>query len=99
MAFRVGQKVVCIWDDWSCLNGPEDVSLPKPRKGEVYTITDICDPLVAEGPCLKLAEMKSHCRFAARRFRPVHDTDISIFTKMLEPEPNAPVRKPVKAEG
>lgn len=90
MAFRIGQKVVCV-------DARARISLYRawiyndaPVEGRVYTISAI---VLDEGEdCLVLLEhprspRSQHSGFAARRFRPVVErkTDISIFTKMLKP--------------
>jgi len=89
MAFRVGQKVVCVDDsDWvaSLLNMPN-----RPVRGRVYTVRglyenaiyleEISNPPQARW---KNGDVAEAC-FFARRFRPVVErkTDISAFTKML----------------
>jgi hypothetical protein len=85
MAFRVGQKVVCVNDEPSRFTGfPTNV-----KKGGVYTITKTF--LHPRGvPCVLLKEIevpRQHLGYDASRFRPVGErkTDISIFTAMLNP--------------
>ncbi|CDM57650.1 putative predicted protein [Rhizobium favelukesii] len=87
--FRVGQKVVCVVDEWPFGKSPL-------RKGSVYTITQITEPRVTlsfngfgRRPDLKLAETKNPDSkdggFNPERFRPVdtRKADISIFKAML----------------
>lgn len=91
MAFRVGQKVVCV-------DAAEpDLSKLRPAKiwrsiglvqGAVYTVaavglTHSHDPDAL--PCIQIVELKADHAIWAHRFRPVVErkTDISIFTKML----------------
>lgn len=106
MAFRVGQEVVCVDAvpvDWVWADCVHPITV-----GEVYRVRDIAtDPkddtgnygVLLEGitnpPHFDAGEL---C-YGSWQFRPVVKTDISIFTKMLAPEPNAPVRKPEKVEG
>ncbi len=85
MAFRVGQKVVCVNDKPSRFTGlPTNV-----REGGVYTVTKTF--LHPRGiPCVLLSEIEvpiHHLGYDASRFRPVVErkTDISIFTAMLNP--------------
>lgn len=82
MAFHVGQKVVCIDDSWTDLNGRPDCRPEDPRKGSVYEIASI-----AEGVWLYLQEIPNGVGYESCSFRPVVErkTDISIFTKMLNP--------------
>jgi hypothetical protein len=93
MAFRAGQKVVCIDDDGA----------PMLTKGQVYTIKSI-DPLmivkwrqkVMKMAALHLYEIDPDPRchgFAPLRFRPAVDRkfDISIFTRMLRTKSKAEV--------
>lgn len=93
MTFRVGQKVVCVDDDFYDPGLCEPLHLP--CKGSVYTLRD---PFSADGwTWWRLVEITNSpvnvkygmiepC-FSPRHFRPVTETktDISIFTKMLTP--------------
>ena len=92
MAFRVGQKVICVDDanqDWT--PGETDV-----RRGKIYTIRSVnC----FKQPGLYLVEINNppmltdsgfiERDFLQRRFRPIVErkTDISIFTRMLTSKP------------
>mgnify|MGYP003496429940 CR=1 FL=1 len=86
--FKVGQKVVCVDDSQT----PGCVwKADKPRKGSVYSVTEVgIHPLYGHLQ-LGFSEIKNsplkYGRYAARRFRPVVErkTDISIFTAMLNP--------------
>jgi hypothetical protein len=99
MAFRVGQKVVCV-DTTSAGLGqrwPSDYL----KLGNIYTIRWIGEcPYEAWrylGPCIRLLEVIrpkdstnpewNDMPFAQARFRPIVErkTDISIFTRMLNP--------------
>ena len=83
MAFKVGQKVVCVDAR------PRQVSRTILRHGEIYTIVAL--PMSPDGlQGVEVAEVKSIAPFGfwANRFRPVVErkTDISVFTKMLTPK-------------
>ena len=92
--FRVGQKVVCVVE-WSEPVVPGSYS-DFPRKGCVYTIRELLH--VGSEPSLRLCEIVNppsfYCNIAYHieagwvlwAFRPVVETDISIFTKMLTPK-------------
>lgn len=84
--FVIGQKVVCV----------DAEGVPTLQLGSIYTISQILPPKIcrwrgrwrdeiglwfAELPVLSAYEAFG---YAPDRFRPI--TDISIFTKMLEPE-------------
>lgn len=91
MTFRIGQKVVCIRDDWRTVLGEV-----RPVKGCVYTIRSLS---VDERGDLFLrlheiinqphryAERSGECEFWSIAFRPVVErkTDISAFERMLTP--------------
>lgn len=98
MAFRVGQKVVCITNyHKACQMYGVD---PYPRQGRIYTIRDI-DARGSNGVGLRLEEIHSapmlhilngkpvvcETAFVATGFRPVVErkTDISTFTALLKP--------------
>lgn len=105
MSFYVGQRVVCVDDNWTnfdwCQHTPN-----KPTKGAVYTIRKLYYP--PEGLACLLQEIVNPMRqwslafgeggFMCRRFRHVVEkkTDISIFTEILDRE-NGVVRKRVDA--
>ena len=93
--FVVGQKVVCIdasldskpWD-----TGFEQGDLDGLKEGAIYTIKEIefcqwvsLNFLVVEEIVRKEITVFHYRGFAAPRFRPLHETDISIFTAMLAP--------------
>lgn len=90
MAFRVGQKVVCV-DDSPAKNGVYSGPL---IMGAIYTVKWAGKRPSDHMPVLILEEIRgafhwSGCEYAyrQRRFRPVAErsTDISIFTAMLNP--------------
>lgn len=76
--FRVGQKVVCVDAQ------PQYSYEPSPlTEGAIYTVAfsdDIMGVLLAE-----LNPPADYISFNPIRFRPVVETDISIFTAMLSP--------------
>ena len=51
MLFHIGQRVVCIWNEWETSNSQWQVRTPnKPYKGGVYVIRDILkDPALESG--------------------------------------------------
>jgi hypothetical protein len=101
MTFHVGQKVVCV--NASFRNGPWDkgrVNLPV--LNSIYTVRDVGTEWWADGAvdeALWLAEIANpvarwsigpsprELGFWAQRFVPVRETDISIFTAMLNKQP------------
>lgn len=87
MSFRVGQQVVCI--KRGAWNPPLYPQESGPIHGGVYTITAIHKGRVTAG--LILDGFDPFVRWCASRFRPVKETDISIFTDMLVPTPKQEV--------
>jgi hypothetical protein len=82
MTFRVGQKVVCVYDK----NYLVDPMLrAHPHKGEVVTIAGIKPNGTVYIDGCGVGER--YPAFFPHRFRPVIErkTDISIFKKMLRP--------------
>ena len=85
MSYRdwyVGMKVVCVAKGrWTSLDG--DSGLPKPKFGEVCTITGFVKH--EEEIFLTLAGYDPFDIFDIRQFRPLEErkTDISVFTAML----------------
>lgn len=84
--FRVGQKVVCV--EGTSLRGyrwlPDEDA---PVKGEIYTVLRAGLVSLLGTACIDLVEIKrlNGYHYGEWRFRPVVDTDISIFTAMLNP--------------
>lgn len=90
MAFRVGQKVVCVkkgsWDG-------EPVNIRQPQEKEIYTIETISSNLIDE-MFFQFREIPHididgrPVRWFSERFRPLVErkTSIEIFTKMLLPQ-------------
>jgi hypothetical protein len=96
MNFRIGQKVVCIDDKPSIVQG----SLGLLKAGQVYTIRWLGDYMCPGTneiqPHIRVEEIHRPCGddtenidtpYKARRFRPIVErkTNISIFKKMLTP--------------
>lgn len=88
MAFRVGQKVVCV-DATSPAVTPLP-GLPVASEGGIYTVTKTQMSPLTGRPSLQLLELPDSfvgapLWYQAKRFRPVVErkTDISIFEKML----------------
>jgi hypothetical protein len=97
MTFRVGQRVVCVKRDaWTDALSQLPLEADNfPVFGMVYTVRTID---AAHGNLyLRFEEIVNaprnyvngldECNFWAARFRPVKETDISIFTAMLAPTP------------
>jgi hypothetical protein len=100
-ALRIGQRVVCIKDNWIGMHDGEVA----PCKDAIYTVREIIPSLrFPEDFYLRLNEIKNpplhplcphgpECAFNAQAFRPIIErkTDISVFLAMLVP---AKQRKP-----
>jgi hypothetical protein len=95
VTFDVGQKVICISDDWQQAMRHFVPNIP--RKGGIYHVRGY-DPIVVAPDCIGheyiwLCEITnprvgvSEPSFLAAHFRPVLErkTNISIFTAMLNP--------------
>jgi hypothetical protein len=84
MMFRIGQKVVCIDDSIE-----HDEPGPHTVKGRIYTISSM--PLWENEPTLLFEELPPHwdpnwsTGYNPECFRPIVETDISVFTAMLKP--------------
>lgn len=89
--FYIGQRVVCIKDAKPTQTWPGKHSAVK---GCVYTVRDVGE-WSHEGLGILLEEIinpihpyyQVECAFRAARFRPVKDTNIDVFQKMLAPTP------------
>lgn len=95
MAFRVGQKVVCISDDWEFRARAYANTLPQAKA--VYTVREILD--LPTGCGLTLEEIRdlvrwpdkpaSEAAWTSRAFRPLidksTDTGMAILRKLLDP--------------
>ncbi|HYT40721.1 MAG TPA: hypothetical protein VEP90_00115 [Methylomirabilota bacterium] len=91
--FVVGQKVVCIEDDWN-IYYEERVSFPK--KGNIYTIRSM-EMIYDESLGLTFVEIVNPVEiyddgfgeavFAAYCFRPVKETSIDVFNAILKKVP------------
>jgi hypothetical protein len=89
--FVVGMKVQCITNEWSVISGPPLQSGDQnPEKGKIYTVAEV----EADRNCVfvRLKEIMSSSSgnrrlFISTNFRPVKtiETDISVFTAMLNP--------------
>lgn len=92
--FHVGQRVVCISDATSGASSSEYLSRGYvfPVTGCVYTIRFIC-PIKKNVLLLEeifnrpLPYRTSEPGFGFRHFRPVKDTSIEVFRKLLAPLP------------
>ena len=84
--FTVGQKVVCINDNWdTAANKPPCDTGPNPIKGDVCTISLFHEYL--KWVFIGLKEHSEWIVFNPDHFKPLEEKeiDISIFTKMLKP--------------
>jgi hypothetical protein len=94
--FHVGQKVVCVEDEW-----PGFVDCPL-VKGAIYTVDEIIAPELTwsfDGidvrPSIRLVETRNNVAeidsFNPARFRPLVETktDISVFQAMLTDQKQA----------
>jgi hypothetical protein len=90
--FMPGQRVVCVDDDFDRRAERISLGIMLPEKNAVYTIREV---LIYLGQtCVRLEEIvnrpwppdlvpEGEQAFKASRFRPVIETDISVFKKML----------------
>lgn len=99
MSFHVGQKVVCINDDWT--HPLRRLVGTVPRKGAIYHVRGFDRFAPAFIYLVEIVNMvpptfTSEPAFLAESFRPIVErkTDISIFTKLLAPNPDARVITP-----
>jgi len=96
MTFHVGQKVVCVEDGPHCYFGPQEIEYP--TKGGIYTIRAIRSSNYKRDMQCLLVEIvnpefdtvndgRGEPHFRHTRFRPIVErkTNISIFTKLLQP--------------
>ena len=86
--FAIGQKIVCVCDDWK--NPFFRLSVRQtgeryPMKNGVYTVIGHDWLLLADRPGVMIAEVNNDCIWAEQNFRPIEPrkTDISIFQKLL----------------
>jgi hypothetical protein len=94
MSFAVGQKIVCIDDSWTVMDG-SPVPASAPKKGEVCVCAGYKAPddvfgrlLIAWGTrFIFLAEAPGGWSFEEASFRPLVErkTDITIFEQLLTP--------------
>lgn len=93
MTFHIGQKVVCVDGKTHFGHGTEIT----PTKGTVYTVRSVFLCGFHGTTKIRLNEIHNEpmrymtgveeCGFGAYRFRPVRETDISIFKAMLVTPP------------
>ena len=87
-AFAIGQKIVCVRDDWK--NEFLGLSVSEtderyPVKDAVYTVIGHDWLLLADLPGVLIAEVDNDCIWAEQNFRPVEPrkTDIAVFKDLL----------------
>lgn len=101
MKWHIGQRVVCVVAGWKVFH-PQQIAGGTPTVGSIYTIRGFNIPS-AEWPIdgafgLYLEEIVNpklrhvggrwaEMSFDEMGFRPVKDTDISVFRAMLNPAP------------
>jgi hypothetical protein len=86
--FAIGQKIVCVCDDWK--NSVFGSSVRQtgeryPVKDGVYTVIGHDWLFLADLPGVVIAEVNNDCIWAEQNFRPLEprNTDISIFKQLL----------------
>lgn len=95
MAFHVGQLVVCVDDRRSVERGIKPPpggfigDLDGLTRGRIYTVRRICfdDYFLLTIVVLDEIVRPQDDGYDSTRFRPLSDTRISVFRKMLEPSP------------
>ena len=86
--FAIGQKIVCVRDDWkTALFGlsVRETGERYPVKDGVYTVIGHDRLLLSDLPGIMIAEVNNDCIWAEQNFRPIEprNTDISVFKKLL----------------
>ena len=87
-AFAIGQKIVCVRDDWkSAFLGVSvrETGERCPVKDGIYTVVGHAWLLLADLPGVMIAEVNNDCIWAEQNFRPIEPrkTDISVFKELL----------------
>ena len=104
--FHVGQLVVCVDDsnvpsDWHIKGIHYSYELDGLTKGVIYTIRDVYICTMHHKEVVRLVEItRDHHElyggetpYAAYRFRPVVETRLDVFRKMLAPVPGVKQKK------
>lgn len=92
MNWYIGQKIVCVNDEWEAEEGVPVGLVQDPIRGNIYTIRDI-DTHQEDDIGFRLEEIINppfedfETTFNEKAFKPVRTTSISIFAQMLEQEP------------
>jgi hypothetical protein len=85
--FAIGQKIVCVCDDWKNVlrMSVKETGERYPVKDGVYTVVGRNWLLLANLPGVVIAEVNNDSIWAEQNFRPLESkkTDISIFQKLL----------------
>jgi hypothetical protein len=86
--FAVGEKIMCVRDDWkNALFGlsVRETDERYPVKDGVYTVIGHDWLLLSDLPGIIIAEVNNDLIWAEKNFRPIEprETDISIFKKLL----------------
>lgn len=88
MHFHVGQMVVCVDDSletYRHLDPHGGAGKGWPVKGRIYTVRGLGIAMGIPGLHLEEIVREWECPFAASRFRPVKETSIEIFRKLVAP--------------
>jgi len=86
--FAVGEKIMCVRDDWkNALFGlsVRETDERYPVKDGVYTVIGHDWLLLSDLPGIIIAEVNNDLIWAEKNFRPIEpkETDISVFKKLL----------------
>ena len=86
--FAIGQKIVCVRDDWKNSvfgSSVRETGERCPVKDGVYTVIGHDWLLLADRPGVIIAEVNNDCIWAEQNFRPIEPrkTDIAVFQRLL----------------
>jgi hypothetical protein len=86
--FKIGDEVVCICDDWTAMEGSDDV-LPSNAPIElcIYVVLGMFRALSEDHRWLIKLNGIPDMGFDADAFRPVQKTSLDCFTHLLRPTP------------
>jgi hypothetical protein len=106
MLYHIGQRVVCISEEFSKAAYWREVARVLPQLKRIYTIRGICEDDGLVGFYLEeILNPKGHFRsgydepaFNIKNFRPLKETSIEVFKKMLEPVKSDAKREAVNVD-
>lgn len=95
MSFEIGQRVVCVDDRFSQRPDWRQAVRIFPKLNSIYTIREIFADDILVGLCFEEfsnppAQFSNgflEPAFNSRHFRPVRETSIEVFRKLLAPNP------------